>query len=111
VLKIPTLLYGKAFDSPMLKMGNPALEGAEEVGRHRCHRISGRASDVYAATGHEVNIHRVTVWIDTESFLVRQMAEEFNATPGARNRVITTFEPHANPTLDEAKFKFAPPAS
>jgi outer membrane lipoprotein-sorting protein len=110
-LKIPTLLYGKAFESAMLKMKDPGLAGAEDVEGHRCHRISGRASDVYGATGREVNIHQVTAWIDAESFLVRKMAEEFSAPPGQRNRVITTFEPQTNPTLDEAKFKFAPPAS
>lgn len=108
-VKIPTLFYGKAFESAMLKITDPALDGTEEVGGHRCNRIAGRASDVYAASGKEVNIRVVTVWIDSESFLVRKMIEEFSALPGQRNRMITSYEPQANPTLDDSRFKFTPP--
>ncbi len=108
-LKIPTLLYGRAFESAMLKIGNPVLEGSEEMGGNRCYRITGRASDVYAATGHEVNIRRVTVWIDTESFLICKMVEEGQAVPGQRNRTTTSYHPRANPKLDDAQFKFTSP--
>lgn len=108
-LKIPTLLYGKAFSAEMLKIADPVLGGTDDVGGHSCHRISGRSSDVYAATGNEVNIRKVTVWIDTRSFLVRKMVEEFSAPPGQRSRTITSYEPRANPTLDNASFKFTPP--
>jgi len=109
-LKIPTLLYGKAFESAMLKIAGPALVGPDEIGGRHCQRITGQASDVYSASGKEVNIHKVTVWIDAESFLVRKMLEEWKPLPGQRNRVTTTFEPQADPTLDEAKFKFTPPS-
>ncbi len=109
-LKIPTLLYGKAFGSAMLNIADPVLDGTEEVGGHPCNRITGRASDVYAATGKEVNIRKVTLWIDTESVLIRKMTEEFKALPGQRNRTITSFEPRVNPTLEDAKFAFTPPA-
>ena len=65
--------------------------------------------DTYAATGKEVNIRKVTVWIDTESFLIRKMVEESKPLPGQRSRDITSFEPRANPTLQDASFKFIPP--
>ncbi|HTT24840.1 MAG TPA: DUF2092 domain-containing protein [Candidatus Sulfotelmatobacter sp.] len=109
-MKIPTLLYGKALEAKMLKIADPVLAGVEEVSGHSCHQINGRASDVYAASGKEVNKRKVTVWIDRDSFLIRKMLEEFEALPGQRSRVTATFEPQLNPALDEAAFKFSPPA-
>jgi len=108
-LKTPTLLWGKAFNSAMLNVADPALDGSEDIDGHHCYRITGRMSDIYSATGKEVNLRKVTVWIDTDSFLIRKMIEEAKALPGQRNRTITIFEPRANPTLDDASFKFAPP--
>ncbi len=108
-LKIPTLLYGKAFRAAMLNIADPELDGTEEIGGRRCHRVVGRLSDVYAATGKEVNIRKVTVWIDSDSFLIRKMIEESKAVPGQRNRTITTYEPRVNPALDDSQFKFTPP--
>lgn len=109
-LKIPTLLYGKsALAAALLVIADPVLDGTEEVGGRRCYRLAGRASDVYAATGKEVNIHRITVWIDTEALLIRKVLEESKPLPGQRSRTTTTFEPKANPSLDDSRFKFVPP--
>ncbi len=111
-MKIPTLLYGKSqLAAVMLALHDPEIEGVEEIDHHRCHKVAGRASDVYAATGKEVNIHRVTVWIDAESFLVRRMREEYKALPGQVSRDTTSFQPTVNPMLNEARFKFSPPSS
>lgn len=109
-LKIPTLLYGKAFGAAMLNIADATVDGTEDINGRRCHRITGRMSDVYAATSKEVNIRKVTVWIDSDSFLIRKMVEEPKTVPGQTNRKTTIYEPQANPTLDEAKFKFTPPA-
>lgn len=109
-LKIPTLLWAKAFNSAMLNIADAEVDGAEDVGGHHCHRIIGRASDRYSATGKEVNIRKVTLWIDADSFLIRKMSEEFKALPGQRNRIITTYEPRADATLNDANFRFTPPA-
>lgn len=110
--KIPTLLYGKsALAAAMLTMADPVLDEPEDVDRRQCYRITGRASDTYAATGKEVNLHRVTVWIDRESFLVRRMREEWKTRPGETSRTTTNFEPQPNPKIDEARFRFAPPES
>lgn len=106
-LKVPTLLYGKSpLAAAMLNIKSPALDGMEDVSGRHCHKITGQESDVYAATGHEVNLRSVTVWIDAESSLVRKIVEEWKPLPGQRNRMITTFEPQANPALDDAKFSF-----
>jgi len=109
-LKVPTLLYAKAFGAVMLALHDPELDGTDDIGGHHCHRIIGRLSDLYTATGHEVNIRKATVWIDADSFLIRKMVEESKASPGQRSRKITIFEPQANPALDDAKFKFTPPS-
>lgn len=109
-LKVPTLLYGRAFGAAMLKLADATVDGTEDIAGHHCNRIVGRMSDVYTATGKEVNIRKATVWIDMESFLVRKMVEEAKAPPGQRNRKVTMYEPQANPTLDEAKLKFTPPS-
>jgi outer membrane lipoprotein-sorting protein len=109
-MKVPTLLYGKSqLAAAMLAIADPVLDGTDQLAGRRCYRISGRASDTYTATGKEVNVHRVTVWIDTDSNLVRQVREEWKTTPGTISRVTTTYQPQANPTLAESRFKFVPP--
>jgi outer membrane lipoprotein-sorting protein len=112
VLKIPTLLYGKSsLAAALLAFADPEVDGTEEAGGgHRCYRITGRASDVYKATGKEVNLHKITVWIDTESLLIRQVREEWKALPGNVNRTTTGYEPRANPTLENSRLTFVPPA-
>jgi outer membrane lipoprotein-sorting protein len=109
-LKIPTLLYGKSsLAAALLNIADPVLDGTEEVGGKRCYRLMGRASDLYGRTGKEVNVHKITVWIDAESLLIRKVLEEWKTLPGNRSRTITTFEPKANPSLEDSRFKFAPP--
>ena len=111
-LKIPTLLYSKApFQGAFTNFSGPTEEGTEEIGGHKCHRLVGTDYDVYGATGNKVNVRQMTVWIDDESFLIRKIIEvPTNTPPGNVNRVTTTFEPQANPMLDESKLKFIPPA-
>jgi outer membrane lipoprotein-sorting protein len=109
-LKVPTLLYAKSqLAAAMLVIGDPELDGTEAVEGQRCYRVTGRASDTYAATGKEVNVHRKTVWIDVDSYLIRQVREEWKAPPGQVRRTTTLYQPQANPALDEARFKFVPP--
>jgi outer membrane lipoprotein-sorting protein len=109
--KIPPLLYSKAsLPSGFANFSDAVLEGDEDVGGHKCHRVTGTAKDVYAATGREVNLRKMTVWIDDESLLIRQIVEEWKPLPGQISRVTTTFEPQANPVLDDDRFKFTPPS-
>jgi outer membrane lipoprotein-sorting protein len=110
-MKIPTLLYSKApLQGPFSHFDDPVVGGMEEIGGHRCYRLAGATRDVYGITGREVNIRKMTVWIDAESFLIRRVREEpKGALPGQINRTTTTFEPQANPALDDKRFKFVPP--
>lgn len=109
-MKIPTLLYGKsALAAAMLALSDPVLDGTDQLAGHRCYRVVGRASDTYAATGKEVNVHRVSVWIDADTYLVRKVSEEWKALPGNRDRRTTLYDPKANPPIEEAQFKFSPP--
>jgi len=109
-LKIPTLLYGKSpLAAMLLSFADPVLEGKEKIAAHECFRVAGRASDSYAATGKEVNVHRITVWIDASTYLVRQVKEEWKPLPGTVNRTTTTYEPQIDTTIEEAKLRFAAP--
>jgi outer membrane lipoprotein-sorting protein len=107
---ITTLLYGKAKLGGLLNnIADPVLDGTEEISGHRCYRIVGRMSDTYAATSKEVNVRKATIWIETDSSLVRQVKEEWKPLPGQRSRLTTTFQPQINPTIDDSKFKFVAP--
>jgi outer membrane lipoprotein-sorting protein len=111
VVKIPTLLYSKAnLGGDFTNFANAKLEGNEDVGGHRCYRLTGKASDSYAASGKEVNIRKMTLWIDAESSLLRRVREEWPPVGGTATRTTTTYEPQANPTIEQDKFKFVPPA-
>lgn len=108
--KIPTLLYGKApLLSDFSNFTDLVIDGTEDIGGRRCHRVSGTTRDVYAATGHEVAIRKMTVWIDVESLLIRKILEQRKTTPGDIWRTTTTYEPQANPTIDESRLRFTPP--
>jgi len=108
--KIPSLLYSKAsLPSDFAKFTDATVAGDEDVDGHKCHRLAGTTGDVYAATGREVNVRKMTVWIDADSFLIRKIVEEWKPLPGQVSRTTTTFEPQANPLLDASRFKFTPP--
>jgi len=49
--------------------------------------------------------------VDVETQLVRQVQEDTprGVPAGTVLRITTTFEPQANPTLDDARFRFTPP--
>jgi outer membrane lipoprotein-sorting protein len=108
--KVPSLLYKKAaLPSDFAFFTDGVLDGREDIGGHQCDRVSGTAKDVYGATGREVNVRKMIVWIDRESLLIRKVVEEWTPLPGQVSRTTTTFEPQANPALGESKFRFTPP--
>lgn len=110
ITKIPTLLYSKArLLSDFSYYDDIDIDGTETIEGHSCHRLVGRAHDEYAATGKQVNVRKMTVWIDTDSFLLRQISQEWKTPGGGFSRQTVTYEPQANPAIDEAKFKFTPP--
>jgi outer membrane lipoprotein-sorting protein len=108
--KIPTLLYPKApLVGALSHFADPQLDGTEAIGGRACYRLLGHTSDLYGQTGKEVNLRRLTLWIDTGSSLIRQIREEARARPGEISRTTTTFDPIANPRLNASRFQFTPP--
>jgi hypothetical protein len=52
----------------------------------------------------------MTVWIDAESLLIRKVVEQWKpVVAGQISRHTTTFEPRANPKIDDSHFRFSPP--
>lgn len=109
-VKIPSLLYGKSqLGAMLLALGDPVFDGKEKIDGHECYRVTGRASDTYAATGKEVNVHKVTVWVDDSSYLLRQVREEWKGLPGQVSRTTTSYDPQPEPNIEEAKLRFKAP--
>lgn len=113
-IQIPSLLFSTAgLVATMGELAEMTAAGTELIGGRPAHKLTGVARSKYGATGHVVNERSVTVWIDVETLLVRKIFED---TPkgfpaGSRNRITTTFDPQANPALDDSRFKFAVPRS
>jgi outer membrane lipoprotein-sorting protein len=110
-VQVAPLLFPKAgLVGTLIEFGDASEDGIEKVGGRPCHKLVGVAQDQYGATGKVVNVRKTIVWIDVETLLIRKVSEEPRDTPPGRvNRTTTTFEPHANPALDDAKFRFTVP--
>lgn len=109
--QIASLLWpDAALVSTLTELGDVTDAGTEAVDGRPCHKLVGEASSRYGRTGREVNARPVTVWIDVETLLVRQVVEESprGAAGDFLNRTTTVFRPHANPPLDDASFRFTP---
>jgi hypothetical protein len=111
-LQIPPLFFSQAgLQGPLVNLNEPRLAGTEEVGGRRCHKITAEIRLAYG-TGNVGEERAVTIWIDVETLLVRKF---FQDTPrggmaGAVSHVTTTFEPRADPALDDDRFHFTVPA-
>jgi outer membrane lipoprotein-sorting protein len=111
VSEIAALLFPQAgLGSTLTELGDLAPAGTESVGGQATQKLVGVARSVYKGTGHETNVRKTTVWIDPETLLIRKVFED---APGGGqiSRITTTFVPQANPTLDDSRFRFTPPAS
>ncbi len=107
----PLLFPGAGLVGTTTEFADPTDAGLDTLSGHPCHRLVGIAKSVYPQTGHEVNVRRTTIWIDSKTFLIRKVFEDTpkGTIAGAVNRVTTTFQPHANPSLQDDRFKFTPP--
>ncbi len=107
----PLLFPNAGLTGTLTEFTNASVVGTEDVGGRPCQKLVGIARSVYQATGHVTNVRRTTVWIDAASGLVRKVFEDTReGTPvGTVGRVTTTFEPVANPALDDARFRFTAP--
>jgi outer membrane lipoprotein-sorting protein len=110
---IAPLLFAQArLTGTLTEIGDASAAGSEAINGHPCLKIVGTAKSVYQATGHETNIRKTTVWIDAQSMLVRRVFEDTPEGGAATNvgRTTTTIDPHANPVIDDSRFKFTPPS-
>lgn len=113
-LKLAPLFFSQSgLQGPFVNFKDLTLEGSETIGSHDCYKLAGVTRDVYAATGREVNIRKLTVWIDKQSLLIVKVLEgAAKGTPPAQAmQTTTTFQPIANPQLDDASFHFDAPAA
>ena len=106
-LQIPPLLFPKAaMQGPISGLTKYRLDGTEDVNGRPCYKLVGELALAYT-TGAVTNAHPTTVWIDVETLLVRKVFED-TSTAGSVSTTTTTFEPQANPDLDDSHFRFTP---
>jgi outer membrane lipoprotein-sorting protein len=107
---IPALLFPKSnLGGTMRELGEMTESGTEVVTGAKCVKLQGIVKTVYQ-TGREANKRRVTLWIDAETMLVRQVREEDLGGAAVNvSRTTITYTPHANPQLDDTHFRFTAP--
>jgi hypothetical protein len=111
-IMIPSLLYAQAkLPSTLAQIEEAEVAGIEDVNKRRCHKIIGVAA-AYYPSGQRTSIRSVTVWIDVETQLIRRIFEDSPKGYGGGTGVLRytfTFEPQANPAIDDVKFQFKVP--
>jgi hypothetical protein len=112
-IMITSLLYSQArLPSAILQIEEAKVDGVESIDGRSCHKVTGTAA-AYYPSGKRTGVRPVTVWIDTESSLVRRVLEDTPEGYGdgkATLRITFDYQPQANPALDDGKFQFKPPA-
>ena len=96
-------LHGSITDLKVLR-----TDPVDTVNGHKCYKLVGEVALAYG-TGAVTGARPTTIWIDVETMLVRKILEDTPKDAPAVDRITTTFEPVAEPKIDDAKFKFAPP--
>ena len=111
-IMITSLLYSQArLPSAILQIEQASVAGVESIGGRSCHKVTGTAA-AYYPSGKRTGIRPVTVWIDTESQLVRRVLEDTPDGYGdgkATLRITFDYQPQANPAIDDARFQFKVP--
>ena len=110
-LQIPPLLFPRAaMRGPISDLSKYRVAGTEDVNGRPCYKLVGELALAYK-TGAVTDAHPTMVWIDVETLLVLKVFEDASTT-GSLSTTTTTFEPQANPDLDDSRFRFTPsPAS
>jgi hypothetical protein len=110
---IPSLIYVKAnMVATLQELGDVESAGFETLRGRRCYKLMGIARSVYPS-GQVTNVRPATVWIDAETFLIRQV---FTDTPkgyprGSISRLTIAYEPRLNPSLHDSLFTFTVPSA
>ena len=110
---ITSLLFANSgLQSTVLEFADYTVDGTEDVGGHRCHKLVGIARSMYVKTQRVTNVRRTIIWIDTESLLVRKVFEDTpEGSPQiAVIRTTVTLDPQANPTVEDARFTYTVPS-
>jgi outer membrane lipoprotein-sorting protein len=108
---IASLLFPKAaILSDLEEIQTLSLAGTEKIAGHDCYKLTGVAQSRYQS-GATFNVRPVTLWIDAQSYLLRQF---FTDTPrsfaaGVIHRVTITINPVANPPLNDGNFSYKIP--
>jgi hypothetical protein len=114
-IMIASLLYSQAgLPSTLSQIQEAEVAGIEDINKRRCQKITGVAWALYPS-GQRTNIRPVTVWIDVETQLIRRIFEDtpkgYGSGTGAVLRYTFTFEPRANPVIEDARFPFKVPTA
>ena len=111
-IMIASLLYSQArLPSTLLQIEEAEVAGIEEIDTRRYHKITGVAA-AYYPSGQRTSVRPVTIWIDVETQLIRRVFEDTPTGYGSGVGVLRytfTFEPQANPAIDDIKFQFKVP--
>jgi outer membrane lipoprotein-sorting protein len=108
-LQIASLVFPQGgLPGALAEMVEARDAGTESIGGHRCRKLAGKAQSVYPATGHVSNVRQMTLWIDADTQLLRQILEDASDQVSV-SRTTTTFDPRANPALDDGVFRFTVP--
>ena len=97
-------LHGSIVDFKLLR-----TDPTETINGHKCYKLVGEVGLAYG-TGAVTDSRLTTIWIDTESLLVRKIFEDTPKGAAEIERVTTTFDPAGDPKIDDTKFKFTPPS-
>jgi len=107
---IPSLLYSQSrLPSSILQLEEVTTTAMENIDGCRCHKLAGTAA-AYYPSGRRTSVRSVTVWIDADTKLVRRVFEDVPGEKESVSRTTIKFDPRANPPIDDAKFRFTPPA-
>ena len=110
---VPSLIYVQAnLVTTLQELGDVASGGFETLRGRRCYKLMGISRSVYPS-GQVTNVRPATVWIDAETFLIRQV---FTDTPegyplGSISRLTIAYEPRVNQALHDSLFTFTVPSA
>lgn len=111
-IMITSLLYPEArMPSAIRQIQEATLVGVEDITGRRCHKVTGTAF-AYYPSGQRTGVRPVSVWIDTETLLIRRVLEDTPEGYGDGKGVLRyTFDyvPQANPAIDDSRFQFSVP--
>ena len=108
-MQLSPMIFAQAgLHGPIVDLKVLQADQIEQVNGHRCHKLVGEVGLAYG-TGTVTDVRPTIIWLDADSLLVRKVLEDTPKGAGGTDRVTTTFEPQANPQIDDSHFKFAPP--